>query len=80
MNMVEKLARAMARANYPGGSERDIDEMWEGWTEEAEACLTALSEPTPAMYDAAWEKMADHRANTDLEEVWKAMLAAASKD
>lgn len=50
---VERVARAMARHNHPGGSERDIDEMWEGWTGEATAAINAMSEPTMAMLNAA---------------------------
>lgn len=88
MNMVEKMARAMARANYPGGSNRDIDEMWEGWVPEAKACLTALSEPTPAMLNAAVDateagsgmSWVNRSPQKMFEQGWQAMLAAASKD
>jgi hypothetical protein len=51
MKMVERLARAMAERNWPGASKADIDEMWESWTEEAQAALRALENPTPAMID-----------------------------
>lgn len=49
MSMVKRVARAMAKRNWPGASERDIDEMWEGWKEEAIAALTAMREPSQAM-------------------------------
>lgn len=49
---VERVARALARHNHPGGSERDIDEMWEGWTGEATAAIKAMSEPTLDMLEA----------------------------
>ena len=42
--MIERLARTMAKRNYPGGSDADIDEMWDGWTDEAEAVLQVLRE------------------------------------
>lgn len=88
MNMIEKIARAIARANYPSGSERDIDEIWEGWTEVAGAVLTALSEPTPAMLNEAvdateagsgmsWVNRSPQKL---FEQGYRAMLAAASKD
>jgi len=79
MNMVEKMARAMARANYPGFSERDIDEIWEGWAMEAEACLTALSEPSEEMIAAALETNSRF-GKSAMANIWQAMLAAASKD
>lgn len=49
--MIERVARAMARANYPAATDNDIDEMWEGWVKEARAAIAAMREPTPAMID-----------------------------
>lgn len=43
---VEAVARALARRNYPGGSAADIDEMWEGFTEDARAAIAALQAPS----------------------------------
>lgn len=38
---IEAAARAIARWNYPSGTERDIDEMWEGWVGDATAAIAA---------------------------------------
>ena len=35
MTKLEEIARAMAKRNWPGATESDINEMWEGWIEEA---------------------------------------------
>jgi hypothetical protein len=51
--MVERVARAMARHNYPGGTATDIDEMWEGWAGEARAAVAEMREPTQQMVEAA---------------------------
>jgi hypothetical protein len=40
--MIEMMARAMCARNYPNGTLRDMDMMWEGWTCDAQAALTAL--------------------------------------
>lgn len=52
MNMIERIARALAKRNFPGGSNSDIDQMWEAWVEEAAAALQAMREPTPEMIEA----------------------------
>ena len=51
MDMIEIVARAICRRNYPRFSGADIDEMWDGWKEDATAAIKAMREPTPAMID-----------------------------
>ncbi len=63
-SMEERVARAIAGANYPGASESDIDEMWEGFSLEAEAAIKAMREPTDAMLDAA--SIAYYRKSNDM--------------
>ena len=40
--LIEAMARAMCKRNYPSGTDRDIDMMWEGWEGDAQASLTAI--------------------------------------
>lgn len=82
MKMVEKIARAMAERNWPGASKSDIDEMWGGWIEEAQAALAAMETPTPEMRLAGaqaitlehMKKAANYDAACD---AWSAMIAKA---
>jgi hypothetical protein len=41
---IEAAARLLARRNYPGATDADIDEMWEGFTEDARAVAPLLME------------------------------------
>lgn len=81
--IVEAMARAIARRNYPSATDRDIDMMWEGWVCDAQAALSALEamglalvprEPTEAMLEAA--NMAD-RGMMPWAQQYRAMLAAS---
>lgn len=51
----EKVARAIAQRNYSSATPRDLDEMAEGFSEDADAAiaavLEAMQEPSPAMLD-----------------------------
>ncbi len=84
MNMREKIARAMVTRNYPGASDTDIDQMWEGWTGDADAALSALEIPTPEMKIAGAQAIAaDHMqkaANYDAAcDAWSAMIRRAKE-
>jgi len=75
-SMIERVARAMARANYPAASDNDIDEMWEGWVMEARAAIAAMREPTPAM-------VKDGEAcdgTISAKEIWQTMIDAALQE
>ena len=83
MNMIETVARGLARRNYPGASDADINEMWDGWKGDASAAIAAMRAPTPAMIDrfvsralcvsisgeGGWSDYALHQ--------WQAMIDAA---
>lgn len=87
--LIERMARAMCKRNYPSGTERDIDMMWEGWTEDAAYALAAHDEwmreqgmvmvPVEATARMAVAG-ANERENGDGElhaRKWRAMIAAA---
>lgn len=52
MNIIERIARALAKRNYPAFNDADIDEMWEGWSEDAATAIKAMRDPTPEMIEA----------------------------
>lgn len=74
--MLERVARAMATANYPRASASDIDEMWDTWLLDARAAIQALleAETTYDMYDAGDEFVGAHGDAGDADKVFKAML------
>lgn len=81
---LECAARAVAKRNYPSASDADIDEMWEGWVEDARAVLTALREPSDAMTDAGSQiirhvglEESDYAHASDAANVWRFMIDAA---
>ena len=39
--LVERVARAIVKRNYPSFNERDADVMWEGFVPDAEAAIEA---------------------------------------
>lgn len=55
MNMVERVARAMALANWPD------DSRWKNYEKSARAAIEAMREPTEAMVDAAYANMDKNR-------------------
>ena len=76
MNMIERVARALAKRNYPAFNDADIDEMWEGWAEDAATAVQAMREPTPEMIEAG-------SAGGDWPhalETWQAMIDASPID
>lgn len=73
--MIERVARALARANFPPASDRDIDDMWDGWVVEAETAIKAMREPTTAMIEAG--EAVD--GTVSAAPVWAAMIDAALK-
>lgn len=74
--MIERVARAMARANYPAATDNDIDEMWEGWVKEARAAIAAMREPTPAMVN--YGEACD--GTISAKEIWQTMIDAALQE
>jgi hypothetical protein len=42
MNEIERVARALAKRNYPSASDADIAEMAEGFTADATAAIAAM--------------------------------------
>ncbi|KFL45872.1 hypothetical protein IL54_1283 [Sphingobium sp. ba1] len=74
MNMIELVARALARRNFPVGSDADIDAMWEGWADDAIAAIQAMRDPTPEMIEAG---EAVDGTVTALP-IWQAMIDAAT--
>lgn len=89
MNMIERVARAIAKHNYPGASDADIDEMWEGWAEDATAAIQAMREPTEAMkargLAAAWNEVSADIGQIEIQTtigqtVWHYMIDAAMID
>lgn len=44
MDKLEAVARALAKRNYPSFTDADIDEMWEGYTGDAQAAIRALAD------------------------------------
>lgn len=88
MNMIERIARALARRNYPGASDADIDEMWSAWVDDATAAIQAMREPTPGMVEAGQEVPLDveitggviYSAATEAKAIWQAMIDAAAID
>ena len=67
--LIEAMARGMCKRNWPSGTERDYDMMWEGWVADAQAALAAIEvngfvvvpvEPTEAMKIAAFEAAGPH--------------------
>lgn len=77
--VLERVARAMATANYPRASASDIDEMWDAWLLEARAAIQALLEPDEGMVEAAchddvWEELEDTLTVDVSRRVYTAML------
>lgn len=91
MNMIERIARALVKRNYPSFTDADIDAMWEGWAEDAATAVQAMRDPTPEMVEAA-APMPKRRAGvpamiaaTALDQIvakqtWQAMIDAALID
>jgi hypothetical protein len=79
MTMVETIARAMARRNYPGATGHHIDGMWDGWIDEARAALAALETPTPEMVDAGAEVCDPAYSGKIAHNVWSAMIRRAGE-
>lgn len=73
-SMVERVARAMVRANYPGGTDADIDGMWEGWRLEAVAAMKAMRDCTLVYRDGGHVV---HEMRGAPDDIWKAMIDAA---
>ena len=84
--VVERVARAIARYNHPGGSDADIDEMWDAWTGEATAAISAMidAELPPHVVKAggALSMVKGHQvlANLNAMAIYRAMLAAAVRE
>lgn len=88
--MVEKVARGLAKRNYPGASKADIDEMWDAWEMDAraaiavmqpEGCVLVPRVPTEAMRQAAKAAfICAHPAqdvSATMASAWGCMIAAA---
>ncbi|OHD05727.1 MAG: hypothetical protein A2095_04190 [Sphingomonadales bacterium GWF1_63_6] len=80
--MIERVARALARRNYPGASDADIDEMWEGWADDATAAIQAMREPTKQMMDTAQlDPQDDPMVSRGMAySAWVSMIDAAAID
>lgn len=76
MTKLEEIARAMAKRNWPGATESDIDEMWEAWAEEALVALEVLKTPTPGMIEAGAEVCDPGYSGKVAHNVWSAMIDA----
>lgn len=78
MTMIEKVARAIAKSQYPDKSE---NVMWQHFIPDARAALEAMEEPTPQMLiDAGSIRGVDidsPEIDEDHKEWWRAMLIAA---
>ena len=85
-SMVERAARAMARRNYPGASDADVDAMWDGYVDDVRAVITAMMEPTPAMIDRFVSRAlcvsihGDGGWSNYAREQWQTMVQAALSD
>lgn len=60
--LVEQIARALAKRNYPSGSDADIDEMWEGWADDARSILPIIHTAQIAAAKAAREEALEEAA------------------
>jgi len=89
MNMIERVARALVKRNYPSFTEADIDAMWEGWADDATAAIQAMRDPTPEMkvrgFDAAWNEVSADIGQIEIQTtigqtVWHYMIDAAAID
>ncbi|MBA4754600.1 MAG: hypothetical protein H2050_07200 [Sphingobium sp.] len=78
MTMLEEIARAMAKRNWPGATESDINEMWEGWIEEARVALDALKTPTPGMIEAG-QAACEWVKGDEAADIYRAMIDAAGE-
>jgi hypothetical protein len=70
MEPLERAAKAIAKRNYPGASEADIEEMWGGYVDDARTVLEAIREPSEGML----EPFGIHKARMKMN--WKAMIDA----
>lgn len=85
MNMVEKVARAMAaRDSGPEGSslfKTHWGEFGDGYKESARTAIEAMREPTEQMvlpgFDALMELDARTGEDYGIESIWRAMIDAA---
>lgn len=87
MNLIERVARALARRNYPAFTDADIDEMWEGWAEDATTAIQAMRDPTPEMIEAGGRIIAHLSTGRAIEpyeddarDAWQAMIDASPID
>ena len=74
MDMVEKVARAMAERNNDYDEEGRLQ--WPAYVDDARAAIAAMREPTDAMVDAGWQT-SDDVVWMALKEAWPAMVDAA---
>lgn len=77
MEMIERVARAMAKRNHPSASDRDIDDMWEGWSADAYAAIKAMREPTEAMVSSGGDCDWDGYEDPNMASAWRLMIDEA---
>lgn len=77
MSLREKVARGLCLRNYPSASEKDLEEMSDGFLSDADAAIAAVMGAmgglTEGMEDAAYNEASDSSfwITTD---IWQAML------
>lgn len=66
MNEIERVARALAKRNYPSASDADIAEMAEGFTDDATAAIAAMrGEPV------GWQPIETAPKDGTIIDVWR---------
>jgi hypothetical protein len=88
--LIEAMARGLCKSEWPSGTERDYDMMWEGWVTDAQAALAAIEangfavvprEPTVKMVAAGFHEYVLRPSGTDgmelIDYCYRAMIAAA---
>jgi len=75
--MIERVARALARQYYKYHFDRDHDGDWEDWTGPARAAIEAMREPTEAMTDLIWQETADPCWRENAIKAWQAGIDEA---
>jgi hypothetical protein len=68
--LLELMARGIARRNYPSATDADIEEMWEGFLPDAQAALASI-EAAGCMVVPGWRDIASApRDGTDILVLW----------
>lgn len=84
MNMIEKVAIALAMSQNPGNWEVDFSEDHKKlWRIRAKVAIEAMHEPTEAMKKAPIgeaDNVSNYLDDYSAEQVWQAMIDAALKE